>query len=443
MQLSGWGRYPSSESRLIEPATQGVVSEQLAALRAQSSCLISRGAGRSYGDAALAPVVLTSKHLDNFIALESNQDGSATLRCAAGATLDEILRLIVPRGFFLPVLPGTAHVSVGGAIAADIHGKNHHLDGCFSEHVESLTLLLADGSIRECNRDKDRPLFEATCGGMGLTGIVLDATLRLTRIAGPLINNRTRIANSLQECLELFAEHAAAPYSVAWIDCLSSGQHLGRSVLFLGEHSQVVPDKKRDRSRRTISVPFTTPGWLLNKHTMNVFNTLYFKRQKMRSEANLMHYQQYFFPLDAIANWNRLYGKNGFIQYQLVLPEMSAAQGLTQILKKVSEAGKGSFLAVLKQLSAANNNPLSFPLAGYTLTLDFKMEKSLLPLLNELDAILTDHGGRLYLAKDARMSEATFKAGYPRWEEFMEIKAAVDPDNLFTSKLAERLGLSA
>lgn len=444
MQLSGWGRFPTISARMVEPANSRAAETHLAELlNSGETNLIARGAGCSYGDAALAPTVLGTRQLDHFIAFTAENEEGATIHCAGGVSLDTVLRIVVPRGYFLPVLPGTRFVSVGGAIAADVHGKNHHRDGCFSNFVESFSLLLASGEIVQCSRSENSDLFAATCGGMGLTGIILDARLVLRKVPGLLINNETIVANNLDECFELLAQHQGHQYSVAWIDCLSRDKQLGRGCIFLGDHAdEPMPDREyRHRSGTLTSVPFATPGWLLNGVTMRGFNSLYYRRQKLRKRKSQEHYQNYFFPLDRIKHWNRLYGRKGFIQYQLVLPTDGAQQGMEQILKRVSEAGKGSFLAVLKQFGAANDNPLSFPLEGFTLTLDFKMEDRLLPLLEELDAIVMDHGGRLYLAKDARMSEAVFKAGYPRWEEFMAVRAAVDPEGRFESLLAQRLGL--
>lgn len=444
MQLSGWGRYPTISARLLEPSNVRAAEEHLAeVLSADDGSLIPRGAGRSYGDAALAPTVLGTRQLDHFIAFTIESEAIATIHCAAGVSLGALLRVVIPRGFFLPVLPGTRFVSVGGAIAADVHGKNHHRDGCFSNFVESFTLLLTSGEIRRCSRTENSELFMATCGGMGLTGIILDARLRLKKVPSPLINNETIIADNLDACIELLEQHKDHQYSVAWIDCLSHGNELGRGCLFLGEHADNPTTQKdyRHKSGTLITVPFATPGWLLNGATMRSFNWLYYQRQKLRKSHSQVHYQNYFFPLDSINNWNRLYGRKGFVQYQLVLPSNGALEGLREILQRVSQAGKGSFLAVLKQFGTANNNPLSFPLEGFTLTLDFKMEDGLLPLLDELDAIVLEHGGRLYLAKDARMSEAVFKAGYPRWEEFMAVRAAVDPEGRLESSLAQRLGL--
>lgn len=438
MKLSGWGRYPTINADLLTPASHDKLADWLRTGRHEPA--IARGKGRSYGDSALAETVLSSRHLDHFLALDGDQ---GELHCAAGVTLAEILQIIVPRGLFLPVLPGTRFVSIGGAVAADIHGKNHHQDGCISDHVIALSLMLASGEVRVCSREQYPELFAATCGGMGLTGIILDVRLSLKKVSGVFICSENRVAKSLDHCLALLDEHSTACYSVAWIDCLSSGAASGRGIVYLGEHAANPAPVRAAPSARDprLSVPFSTPGWLLNRYTMSAFNTLYYHRQSRHEGQSLVHYQRYFFPLDSLGNWNRLYGRRGFQQYQLVLPGDSARTGIAEILRRVADAGKGSFLAVLKQFGAANNMPLSFPRAGVTLTLDFKMEAELPALLEELDAIVLDHDGRLYLAKDARMSEAMFKAGYPDWERFMKVRREVDPDGCFSSLQSRRLGL--
>lgn len=437
MKLSGWGRYPTSHADLVAPAGEQAMQSYL---QSHSAHCIARGSGRSYGDAALSETVLSSRHLDHFVEFDNDR---AMIRCGAGLNLDEVLRVSMARGFILPVLPGTRFVSVGGAIAADIHGKNHHRDGCFSEHVHSLRLLLASGEIRRCSRAENPDLFAATCGGMGLTGIILDACLQLYKVPGIFIKNRTIRADNLAEAIERLTSYSQSKYAVAWVDCLARGKGLGRSVLYLGDHAEQASRKTiyRHQSGKLFSVPFSTPGFLLNSLTMRSFNKLYYSLQARRQTEELVHYQRYFFPLDRIQNWNRLYGRRGFQQYQLVLPENQTLAGMTAILERVSAAGKGSFLAVLKQFGTANNNPLSFPMAGFTLTLDFKMEPGLNELLEQLDDIVLEHGGRIYLAKDARMSETMFKAGYPRWQEFLDIRRQVDPEGRFSSLQSRRLGL--
>lgn len=440
MEAMGWGRYPKTTAELIQPADSQALQKQFTSQKKSTAC-IARGSGRSYGDSALSEQLVSSRFLDSFLALDEK---TKTLRCGAGITLGDILKVCIPRGLFLPVLPGTKAVSVGGAIAADIHGKNHHLDGSFCNHVESIALVLASGELVTCSEQENAELFRTTCGGMGLTGMIVEARLSLDSISSSYIDQRSLVANNLAECFEHIADNAGSKYSVAWLDCLATGDSLGRSILYLGEHA---PSKNRKsdtvyRERSGLGVPFSTPSFLLNKTTMSLFNASYFSVQKRKKSSSTLGCDNYFFPLDSISNWNRLYGSNGFLQYQFVIPSDGALEGITSVLEKVSKRGKGSFLTVLKKFGEANENLLSFPKAGYTLTLDFKNEPALFPLLEELDRIVLAHDGRLYLAKDARMSEDVFKASYPNWERFMAIKNKVDPSNRFASLQSNRLGLT-
>jgi len=435
MNLHGWGRFPQVESEIIEPVDRGTIKALLTEPTANGQ-LIARGAGRSYGDSSLGETVLGTRFLDNFLRFDTTH---GTLGCAAGVTLDQILTLIVPRGWILPVLPGTCHVSVGGAIASDIHGKNHHRDGCFSNFVESITLLLASGEIVRCGPNINRHLFHATCGGMGLTGIILEARLKLEKISSAYIEQQTVTARNLADVFSCFDQHAPSKYSVAWVDCLATGDRRGRSVLFTGEPAS--RGGLDTWTRRQIPVPPFSPGQLLNRYSIGLFNRLYYGVQLTGRKHDIPYYRDYFFPLDWMSNWNRLYGPKGFIQYQFVVPEQSAREAIDEVLAEISSQGKGSFLTVLKKMGPENRNLLSFPMEGYTLALDFKIEDSLFPLLERLDAIVMHHGGRLYLCKDARMSEAMFKQTYPRWEQFQQLRSEIDPKNRLGSWQSRRLGL--
>ncbi|MEX2470006.1 MAG: FAD-binding oxidoreductase, partial [Pseudohongiellaceae bacterium] len=318
MKLSGWGRHPRIEAEILTPSGPAAVGGRLAA---DGAALIPRGAGCSYGDSALAATVLSSRYLDNFLEFDRPR---LRLRCGAGLTLGEILELIVPHSAFLPVLPGTRFVTVGGAIAADIHGKNHHIDGSFCDHVSELRLALADGEIVRCSRTENAELFAATCGGMGLTGVVLEATLELMPIVSPLIHNRTLRADNLEDCLTLLVAHRDSKYAVAWIDCLSRGDRLGRGLIYLGEHADEAAPLSPPREGLALGVPFATPGLLLNRYSIKVFNALYYHwhwhwhrhRHRRRTGQAIMPYDRYFFPLDRLRHWNRLYGRRGFLQYQ-------------------------------------------------------------------------------------------------------------------------------
>ncbi len=436
MRLHSWGRYPVTESQPHAPRTPAAVAALLRHHDAAPASLIARGLGRSYGDSALAAEVIQTQALDHLLSFD---ESSGELRCAAGVSLDQVLQVFLPRGWMLPVVPGTRFVSVGGAIASDVHGKNHHVAGTFGQHVSRLSLLQASGEVVECAPGQHSDLFNATCGGMGLTGIVLDATLRLQRVQSSAILQQTLRSANLEEVVAQFEEHAAATYSVAWLDCLARGNALGRALLYLGEHAQdgryLAPRPGR------LSVPVDAPAFLLNRFSMSAFNALYYARRVDPQARQRLEADSYFFPLDGIAHWNRLYGKRGFLQYQCVIPQDAALPGIRRVLQTSGAAGKGSFLSVLKKFGPGNDHWLSFPLAGYTLALDFKFEPSLLPLLDELDRIVLDHGGRLYLAKDARMSAETFQRSYPRWEEMRALRLASGADRLFNSLQSRRLGL--
>lgn len=432
MELYGWGRYPRLDAQVALPlsATQCAVALQGAAP------LIARGLGRSYGDSALAPQVLSTRHLDHFQAFDA---ASGLLACAAGVSLDDILHTFVSRGWFLPVTPGTRFVTVGGAIASDVHGKNHHGVGTFSAHVRRMEILLGNGERVTVSPTENSDLFHATCGGMGLTGVILSATVQLKPIRASDIIETTIKAPNLDAVLEAFDAHAASTYSVAWIDCLARGASLGRSLLMLGEHA--TDGLLTVQPPRALPVPIDMPAGLLNRVSVQAFNTLYYGRVRRAQSTRRIPFEPFFYPLDALSGWNRLYGKAGFVQYQFVLPKAAGVAGLREVLELIAQSGRGSFLAVLKVFGAANANHLSFPIEGYTLALDFKAEPAVFELLDALDCVVLHHGGRLYLTKDARMSEATFKASYPRWSEFEQVRARWHAHGKFASAQSRRLGL--
>jgi FAD/FMN-containing dehydrogenase len=434
MRLSGWGKYPVIESEPITPLTASGLKSTLGPETGFSG--IARGMGRSYGDSSLAPKTINTLYLNHILGFDQS---TGIVRCAAGITLADLLQVFVLRGWFLPVTPGTRFVTVGGAIASDVHGKNHHVEGSFCDHVESFRLMLASGDVVDCSKEEHQELFCATCGGMGLTGIILDATFKLKPVKSTYIHETTLKANNLEEALALFEKHNSTTYSVAWIDCLSTGRSLGRSLLMLGEHAE---DGRLDIPRKSaLSVPVDMPGFLLNRFSISAFNTLYYNRVRKDPHEKLVHYEPFFYPLDSIHHWNRIYGKRGFTQYQFVIPREAGVEGMTAILKKIADSRRGSFLAVLKTFGKGNNNHLSFPMEGYTLALDFKLCDGLFKLLDELDRVVLDYAGRLYLSKDVRMSEDTFKQGYPRWEEFRKIRHDYGADQTFHSLQSERLGI--
>jgi FAD/FMN-containing dehydrogenase len=407
---------------------------------AAGTSLIARGNGRAYGDAALNPAcVLETRPSDRILAFDAV---SGLITCEAGLLLSDLLDFAVPRGFFPPVTPGTKFVSIGGMIAADVHGKNHHGAGAFGRHIETLSLLGADGVIRTCSRTENTELFQATQGGMGLTGVILNATFRLIRIETPLIRQETLRAPDLDTAMAHFESSGDWTYTVAWIDCMARGRSLGRALVYRGEHATAVeaPNSPLKVPVRTMRrVPLDFPSWALNGWSVTAFNALYYRRG--RPGTTLVDYDSYFYPLDAIADWNRIYGSRGFVQYQCVLPKDLSRAGLEQLLDRISRAGRGSFLAVLKLFGPADDGFLSFPTEGYTLALDFPADSQTFNLLIELDDIVAAHGGRIYLAKDARTTPAMMDQGYPNLARFRAVRARFDPDGKFASLQSRRLNL--
>ncbi len=434
MKLTGWGNYPSVDAEIYTPRTFQDVSRLLA--RQNSPDLIARGLGRSYGDSSLAPHLISTRHLADFVHFDPS---TGALSCESGTSFATILSTYVPQGWFLPVTPGTKFISVGGAIASDVHGKNHHIEGSFCDHLQSFKIALGTGEILQCSREEHADLFHATCGGMGLTGIILEATFVLRRISSAFIDETILKARNLQECLELFEEYKDKTYSVAWVDSLATGRSLGRSRLILGEHS--VQGDLGSGNARTYKLPFSLPGALLNRNSVKLLNNIYYRRLIGKKASRHAHYDPFFYPLDRIQDWNRIYGKKGFTQYQFVLPKNVGFTGVKGMLENIAKSGQTSFLSVLKIFGCENNNLLSFPMEGYTLTLDFKLDRNPFKLLNEFDRIVLDYGGRLYLTKDARMSEATFKQSYAKWEEFRNVRTRYGADKVFNSMQSIRLGI--
>ncbi len=441
-RVVNWGNYPAVDGEI-----RGFSGDaDLARAMADWPDAIARGLGRSYGDASLGPRMLDARRRRRFLAFD---EGAGELTCEAGASLAEILETFTPRGWFPPVVPGTKFVTVGGAVAADIHGKNHHKDGSFGGHVRALRLATAAGETRCCGPDQDDGLFWATCGGMGLTGVILETTLRLKPVQSAYIVQDVERARDLDEIMDRFAAAQDAAYSVAWIDCLARGARQGRSVMITGEHATLdqLDEGRRRRPfhpklRRDLSAPFHLPGFTLNRWTVKAFNACYYGLAPRRKKRTVVDYDRFFFPLDSVHHWNRIYGRRGFIQYQCALPLAESRRGLAALLSAIAAAGEGSFLAVLKLFGKPGPGPLSFPIEGYTLALDFPVKPSVMKLLDALDRITLDHGGRLYLAKDARMPAEVFTAGYDRLAEFAEVKAAVDAGGRWSSRQSKRLGLS-
>lgn len=430
--ISGWGNYPKQDAQLITPSSITSLNE---AVKLEESKIV-RGMGRSYGDSANAPKVLQTSYFDHFLEFD---ESAGLLTAEAGVTLREMLKVIVPRGWFLPVTPGTSYVSLGGAIASDVHGKNHHSAGTFGQHVKSISIMLGTGEIVTASDISNMDLFHATCGGMGLTGVILSATIQLIPIRSSLINQKTIKTDCIEAAFEAFEDNSNSTYSVAWIDCLSKGKSLGRSVLMLGEHAE---EGGLDIDlKEPISAPFNTPSTLLNRFTVKTLNGAYWhkSRNNLSQTVKLM---PYFYPLDAIGSWNKFYGKAGFLQFQCVIPKDDGIVNMRKLLTEIVESGEGSFLAVLKDFGKANDNLLSFPTEGYTLALDFKLTASTIETLRRLEDLVVGMAGRIYLTKDAVMQETTFKTTYSKWEAFELVREKYGAIGKFNSAQSKRLGLA-
>jgi len=440
MQLSGWGRYPRIEARLVRPDALDGLPGLMAA-----GPLIARGNGRAYGDAAISRQATLDMRPFNRMA--SFDPDTGVLVAEAGVLLAEVIDVFLPRGWFPLVTPGTKFVSLGGAIAADVHGKNHHKDGAFSACVEWLELVGPDGTVRRASRSENADLFGWTCGGMGLTGVIRRAAIRLRPVETGWIRQRAIPAPNLAAAMDLFEAAQDATYSVAWIDCLASGRARGRSIVMLGEHA--IRAELRDRQRADLfverrkgakTVPFDFPQFALNPLSVRAFNQLYYAAGRWNAGESLIDFDSYFYPLDALLEWNRIYGKAGFAQFQCVIPLAASEQGMDALLAAIARSGQGSFLAVLKRMGAQDSR-FSFPMEGYTLALDFPIRRETPALFTELERIVVDHGGRFYLAKDAFLSSATLRAADPRTPAFTAMRADTGSTGRLVSALSERLEL--
>lgn len=439
-RLANWGNYPAMSC----DETTFSQEEQVQDFISTHSSVIARGNGRCYGDASLAQHSVSTLKYDKVLAFDTT---NGVFECQSGITLDQILDIIVPQGWFLPVTPGTKFITVGGAVASDVHGKNHHVDGSFSGHIIDMDVITGNKETITCSATIHPDLFWATCGGMGLTGIITRVRFGLKKISTAYIRQKQIKAQNLEDLIRLFEEYKDATYSMAWIDCLQKGDSFGRGILIVGEHA--TPEELNEQQRkaplqlaakRKLSVPFNLPSFVLNTLTVKAFNWLYYLKNTRREIKNVIPYEPFFYPLDAILHWNRGYGKAGFVQYQFVLP-LEKKEGLIAILQKISDAGLGSFLAVLK-VFGKQDSLISFPMEGYTLALDFPVRKGLFEFLDKLDEIVLQYGGRLYLSKDARMKQEVFWQSYPNAQKFADIIKTYNGAKLFRSVQSDRLLLT-
>ncbi len=397
---------------------------------------LPRGNGRSYGDSCLnhEGILIDTRGLNRFIAFDPT---TGILRCEAGVLLADILKLVVPKGWFIAATPGTQLITVGGAIANDVHGKGHHRDGTFGRHVRCFELLRSDGNRLLCSSSENPEWYRATIGGLGLTGVILWAEISLKPIISPYIDLETIKCKNLEEFFEVSAESDQDyEYTVAWIDCTARGSRLGRALFSRGNHTPADLEKTPRTPGRVLTFPVELPVSLVNGLTLRTFNTLYYHRQSKCRQQSIVHYASFFYPLDAVLEWNRIYGQRGFFQYQCVVPKVDGQAAVRELLERITASGEGSFLAVIKVFGEMNApGILSFPRAGVTLAVDFPNRgQRTLALMERLDEVVRAAGGRVYPAKDARMTTESFEHYYPQWRELLPF---IDPN--FSSSFWRRV----
>lgn len=441
--LSGWGNLPNASCRVYYPRAQEEVF-----LNGIPGPLIPRGLGRSYADQATneAHAVVKLEKLNRFLHFD---ESTGILTAEAGVSFFEIIRHLTPRGWFPLITPGTKYITLGGAIANDIHGKSHHVDGSFVNCVRSFTILLANGEIAHASRDENAELFWANFGGLGLLGTILTVTLQLRKIETTYFRQEAAAIRDLHEMMDkLEASETEYSSSVAWIDPLARGKRIGRGVLTMGNHAlrEELPAKLKDHPLRLgrpakVKIPFFLPSFLLNSTTIGILNTLIYAKQK--SAAQFTHYDPFFYPLDVINDWNKGYGRRGFIQYQFVVPLDDARKNIRSLMAEIAGSACIPFLNVLKKFGPGNQAPLSFPMAGYTLAIDFPVTSQLLGFTRKLDKMVYEMGGRIYLGKDAYLTAPMFRAMYPRAEEWLQVKRRYDPTGRYASDLSRRLEITS
>ena len=419
--ISGWGNYPQIKAFIREPKT---IDELKILVKFYSS--IARGKGRSYGDSSINELnTIKMSRFNRFLSFDEN---NGLLVTQAGVVLDDVIKTFLPKGWFPHVTPGTKFVTIGGMVASDIHGKNHYIKGSFQNHIKWIDIINYDGEILRCSSKENSDLFNWTIGGMGLTGIILNIAFYLNPIETSFIKKTTLVTKNILQTIELFENNISSEYSVAWIDCYSRGSSLGRSLLELGEHTK--GDELEDSLKKNklnvpktnyLQIPFYFPEFFLNNFSVRLFNFLYYNIGKISKKIKIVNIYKYFYPLDRIQNWNKIYGKNGFAQFQCVIPLTNSKQGISELLYCISNSGSSSFLAVLKRFGKEQGF-FSFPMEGYSLALDFPINKKNLLLMESLDKITVKYGGRFYLAKDSRLRNDIFEESDKRIKEFRDFR---------------------
>ena len=439
MKLSGWGNYPIKNTKVVKPKTVDQLRDAL-----KSNQTIARGNGRSYGDSSVG--FYKTVDMKNFNKIISFDYKKGLLVAESGVLLKNIINEILPKGWFPYVTPGTKFVTLGGMIAADVHGKNHHKEGNFSNFVEWIDLVNSDGKVLRCSKKENSEIFEWTIGGMGLTGVIIKAAIKLRAIETSWIKEKTIATSNLDETINLFETYENATYSVAWVDCFQKNKKFfGRSIFTIGEHAKLEDLNKKMKPFNLIknfnlNIPINLPSWILSGWLLKIFNYFYYLMNKRKKGDNLINWNDYFYPLDKILRWNRLYGQKGFAQFQCVMPQKKSKEGLIEIFETMKKFNTFAYLAVLKKFGPEKGK-FSFPMEGYTIALDFPINDKTLQLMNMFDKIISKYGGRIYLAKDSRMNKETLLKTENRLKEFNYFREKINSKKAFVSFQSTRLGM--
>jgi len=439
MKLSGWGRYPVIKTNFTSPdSIREVVSE------ISKNNSIARGNGRSYGDSAIGKK--NTICMKKFNKMKKFDKKTGLLIVESGVLLSDIIEIFLPRGWFPIVTPGSKFVTVGGMVASDVHGKNHHKEGSFGNYIEWLDIVTTNGELKRCSKKKNSELFNWTIGGMGLTGVIIHVAFYLRPIDTSWIKQKTLSTKNISHTIEIFEKNLDFTYSVAWIDPTAKGNKLGRSLVMFGEHANLSDlnyDMKKNplkiKNKRTIRIPFSIPSLIFNSFTINIFNSIYYFLGKNKKEISFVDYDVFFYPLDYLLNWNKIYGSKGFAQFQCVIPLKNASKGISELLETISLSKTNSFLSVLKRFGKQESY-ISFPMEGYTLALDFPLTNKNINLMKQLDKITLKHEGRFYLAKDSRVDKDVFKKSDNRFEKY-SIFRSLKMKKIFSSIQSQRLDL--
>ena len=432
--INGWGRYGEYKTKLYKPKNINLVKKKLK--NSPLETFICRGLGRSYGDSSINSKIINLANIKKkFQILKKKKE----ITCTSNFSIKELLPILLKENFFLKVTSGTQYVTIGGAIASDIHGKNHHKDGSFCDHVNEIEILLANGKITKCSKTKNQKLFFSTCGGMGLTGIILSAKIKLLKIPTNFIKETIIKSNSLKETISYFKKYNHKKYIVSWLDTNKKNKNLGRGIIYIGEHTK--QKNKNFLKHRSLNLSFNFPNFFLNNFVLKMLSNFYFFKN-LRFKERIVEIKKYFYPLDNIKNWNKVYGKKGFVQIQILVSNQNLIKNLTKILSFFQQKNQVSFVSTLKKMGKKNKNLLSFPAEGYTITFDIKNNKNLKTFYKELEEILIKINAKIYLTKDTLMTKKYFEKTYTNKNKFINYKKIYDPKFKFSSYQSKRLGIT-